>query len=275
MTLQTRRQTYWILFGISAAMLLIGLVFAVLLATRKDVPIFLIEHEVYKIHILPGLRVSSLILSLIDVLALQLFAVIVGAFILATFRKTVSAEIFFFAFWLATLSFESFRLIHLFLAIGGSSDSVLAIVDKLYMGMKFIGYMSIFISGLYAAGMRNERQFSIMLACFGISIALASILPMNTGIWMWNLMFQVGYSSLIEGFSLAIILITVANYLIAVRVRGDKAYYYITLGIAAVAMGAHFASRDGSPSLSLLSLIVMGLGSVLYIYKLHSFYLWQ
>jgi len=256
-------------------MLLIGAVFAVLLATRKDVPIFLIEHGVYKIHRLPGLRISSFILSLIDVLTLQLFAVVVGAFILATFRKTVSAEIFFFAFWLSALSFESFRLIHLFLAIGGSSDSVLAIVDNLYMGVKFIGYMSIFISGLYAAGMRNERQFSIMIACIGISIALASILPMNTGIWMQNLMFQVGYSSLIEGFSLAIILITVTNYLIAVRVRGDKAYYYITLGIAAVAMGAHFASRDGSPLLSLLSLMVMGLGSVLYIYKLHSFYLWQ
>jgi hypothetical protein len=88
-------------------------------------------------------------------------------------------------------------------------------------------------------------------------------------------MFQVGYGSLIEGFSLAIILITIANYLIAVRVRGDKAYYFITLGIAAIAIGALFAGMDGSPLLSFLSVSAMGLGSALYIYKLHSFYLWQ
>lgn len=274
-TLQTRRQTYWILFGISAAMLLVSAVFALLLALRKDVPIFLIEHGIYKVHVVLGLRISSLALSLADVLILELFAVVVGAFILTTFRKTVSAEIFFFAFWLSSLSFESFRLIHLFLAINGDSDSILAIVDKLYMGVKFIGYMAIFISGLYAAGMRNERQFSIMAVCVGISIALASTLPINTGIWTQNIMFQVGYGSLIEGFSLAIILITIANYLIAVRVRGDKAYYFITLGIAAIAIGALFAGMDGSPLLSFLSVSAMGLGSALYIFKLHSFYLWQ
>lgn len=256
-------------------MLLLGAVFAVLLTSRNDVPIYLIEHGIYKVHPVFGLRIPSYILSLADVLSLGIFPVIVGAFILATFRKTVSAEIFFFAFWLSSLSFESLRLVHLFLAVGGESDSLLGIIDKLYMGAKFVGYIAIFISGLYAAGMRNERQFSIIAVCVGISVALASILPVNTGIWSQNLMFKVGYGRLIEGFSLAIILITIANYLIAVQVRGDKAYYFITLGIAAIAAGTHFVSRDGSPMLSLMSMAVMSLGSVLYIYKLHSFYLWQ
>ena len=256
-------------------MLLLGLVFAILIAARRNIPIFLIERGIYEVFDLLGLRLPSYILSLADVLLLASFAVVVGAFILTTFRKTVSAEIFFFAFWLATLSFESLRLAHLFLAAGGTSDSVLAIIDKLYMGTKFMGYIAIFISGLYAAGMRNDRQFSIMAVCIGIGIALTSILPVNTGIWTRNVMFKVGYGSLIEGFSLAIILITITNYLIAVRVRGDRAYYYIALGIAAIAAGTHLVSRDGSPLMTIASMFLMSLGSVLYIYKLHSFYLWQ
>jgi len=274
-TLQTRRRTYWVLFSLSTAMLLLGLVFAILIAARKNLPIFLIEQGIYKVHTILGIRLSSHILSIADSLLLASFAVVVGAFILSTFRKTVSAEIFFFSFWLATLSFESLRPVHLLLGARGASDTALAVIDKLYMGNRFIGHISIFISGLYAAGMRNDRQFSIMAACVGIGIALASILPVNTGIWTQNAMFKVGYASLIEGFSQAIMLITIANYLIAVRVRGDRAYYFIALGMAAMAAGTHFVSRDGSPLMSLASISLMSVGSVLYIYKLHSFYLWQ
>ncbi len=256
-------------------MLLTGLVFTILLATRRNLVIFLIEHDIYEVHSFLKLRIPSYVLSMTDVLALSVFAALAGAVILRTFRKTVSAEIFFFAFWLATVSFESFRLVHLFIALGGGSDSFLALIDKLYIGTRFLGYFAIFISGLYASGMRNDRQFSILFIGVGISIVLVSILPVNTGIWARTLMFKVGYSMLIEGFSLAIILITVANYLIAVRVRGDKAYYYIALGIAAIAAGAQYLSRDGSPLLSLVSILTMATGSFLYIYKIHSFYLWQ
>ena len=274
-TLQTRRRTYWTLFGISLAMFLLGAGLAVLLGTRNDVPIFLIEHGVYRVHPIFGLRIPSLILSAFDIVSLSFFVVVVLGFILLSFRKTVSAEIFFFSFWLCTLSLESLRFVHLFLALSGKADSILAIVNKLYMGGHFLGYMAIFISGLYAAGMRNERQFSVMAACAAISVALAAILPVNTGIWEQKLMFKVGYGQLIEGFSLSVILITIANYLIAVRVRGDKAYYYIALGIAAVTAGSHFVGLDSSPTLSLASMLTMSLGSVIYIYKLHYFYLWQ
>jgi len=274
-TLQTRRRTYWVLFGISLAMFLLGIILAVLLGKRNDVPIFLIEHDIYKVHPIFGLRIPSLILSIFDVLSLSFFAVAVLAFILLSFRKTVSAEIFFFSFWLCTLSLESLRFLHLFLALSGKADLALAIVNKLYIGGHFLGYMAIFISGLYSAGMRNERQFAIMAVCAAISVALTSILPVNTGIWEQNLLFKVGYGRLIEGFSLSIIMITIANYLIAVRVRGDRAYYYIALGIAAVSAGSHFISLDGSPMLSLASALTMSLGSILYIYKLHYFYLWQ
>lgn len=256
-------------------MFLLAVVFSILLILRRDVPIFLIERKIYKVHTILGWRISSFALSLADALSAAFFASLVGAFILRTFRKTVSAEIFFFAFWLATISFDSLRLVHLFAGLNGGSDTLLAVIDKLYIGTRFLGYIAIFISGLYASGMRNDRQFSIMAACVGISIALVSILPVNTGIWTRNIIFKVGYGRLIEGFSLSIILITIANYLIAVRVRGDKAYYLIALGIAALTAGTHYLSRDGSPTLSLVSMAMMALGSFLYIYKLHSFYLWQ
>ena len=275
MTLQTRRRTYWILFGLDAFLLLVGVVFSVILAFMKPVPIFLIERGIYATHDLFGFRIPSLGYSLINALLLAAYSVCVSFFILKTFQKTVSPEIFFFVFWLCSLSFEAIRPLHLFMAVQGASDSSLSILDRLYMGSKFLGLITIFISGLYAAGMRNEKQFSIIAVCVGISAALSSIMPVNTGIWAANLMFKLGYGRLVDGFSVAILLITIANYLIAVRVRGDKAYYYIAAGAALIVAGALVASRGASPLASLISLAAMAAGGFVYIYKLHSFYLWQ
>jgi hypothetical protein len=273
--LQTRRRTYWILFGIEAFLLLVGLVFSILLSFMKKVPIFLIERGIYETYEVFGLRIPSFGYSLVNALLLAVYSVGLSLFILKTFRKTVSPEIFFFIFWLCSLSFEAIRPLHLFMAVQAATDSSLSILDRLYMGSRFLGLIAIFISGLYAAGMRNDKQFSIIAICIGISVALSSIMPVNTGIWAVNLMFKLGYGRLVDGFSAAILLITIANYLIAVRVRGDKAYYYIAAGAALAVAGALVASRGASPLASMLSFLAMGAGGFVYIYKLHSFYLWQ
>jgi hypothetical protein len=274
-TLKTRRRTYWALFGISLSQFLLGLAcLSVLLASRNPA-VFLIEHGIYKVHRLFGLRLPSQLLSAFDCLCLAAFAVVASGSILRSFRKTVSAEIFYFSFWLATLSFEPLRILHFLFALSGETDNLLGAFDKLYLGIKIFGYSCLFISGLYAAGMRSERQFSIVLVAAAASGFLALALPINTGIWSGNLMFKAGYGGLIAGFTTVIILITILDYLIAVRVRGDKAFYFIAAGMAAVSAGAFFLGRDVSPALSLASLLALASGGILSVNRLHSFYLWQ
>ena len=273
--MKTRRRTYWVLFCISLAFLLLGIVCAVSLAATRNVAVFLIEHGIYRMHNFLGLRISSLTLSIVDSLALTLLAATAGGYILLTFRKTVSAEVFFFAFWLAAHSVESVRLLHLVLAINGMQESGLASLDKFFAGARFLGYMTIFISGLHAAGMRSERYFSVIFACIAIAVGFASALPVNTGIWDWNLMFKSGYAPLIRGFSAAAMAMTVANYLIAVRLKGDKSYILIAAAIAAITASVHFVGIDSTPLISLISIFVMSVGCALYIDRLHAYYLWQ
>jgi hypothetical protein len=274
-TLKTRRRTYWALFGISLSQFLLGLTcLSVLLASRNPA-VFLIEHGIYKVYKVFGFRLPSQMLSAFDSICLAAFAVVASGSILRSFRKTVSAEIFCFSFWLATLSFEPLRVLHFVLALNGETDSLLGAFDKLYLGIKIFGYICLFISGLYAAGMRSERQFSIVLVAAAASGFLAMALPINTGIWTGNLMFKAGYGSLITGFTTVVILITIVDYLIAVRARGDRAFYYIAAGMAAVSVGAFFLCRDVSPAMSVASLLALAGGGILSINRLHSFYLWQ
>ncbi|MCX7027863.1 MAG: hypothetical protein NT061_10390 [Spirochaetes bacterium] len=275
MTLKTRRRAYWALFGISLSQLLLGTACLLALLLSRNPAVFLIEHDIYKVHRLFGLHLPSHLLSAFDSLVLAAFAVVTGGSILRSFQKTVSAEIFYFSFWLSTLSFEPLRLLHFLLALNGEADTVLGAFDKLYMGIKIFGYICLFISGLYAAGMRSERQFAIVAVAAATSAFLSLALPVNSGIWTWNLMFKTGYGSLITGFTMATILITIADYLIAIRMRGDKAYYPIAVGMASVSIGAFFLGRDLSPAVSLVSLLAVTAGGILYVYRLHSFYLWQ
>ena len=274
-TLKTRRRTYWTLFGISLSQLLLGFVCLASILLSKNPAVFLIEHDIYKIHRLFGLRLPSHLLSALDCLAPAIFAVVLGGAILRLFKKTVSSEIFYFSFWLSSLSFDPLRLLHFLLALKGETDMMLGVLDKLSMGIKVFGYMCLFISGLYAAGFRSERQFSIIAAAAVMSSFLCLALPVNTGVWAWNLMFKAGYGNSIAAFTLASILITVANYLIAVRARGDHAYYLIAVGLTAVSIGAFFLGKDLSPATSLAALMVMVGGGILYVFRLHSFYLWQ
>ena len=255
--------------------LILGIGCLIALLESRNPEVFLIEHGIYKVHRLFGLRMASQVLSVFDCLFLPAFAVVAVGFILRSFRKTISAEIFFFSFWLSSLSFEPLRLLHLLLALPGQADSLLGVFDKLSMGIRIFGYICLFISGLYAAGMRSERQFSITAVAAAASGVLAMALPVNSGIWSWNLMFKSGYGGLISGFMWATILITIANYLIAVRVRGDRTYYSIALGVAAVSVGAFLLGRDISPAVSLAAFCAATGGGILFIYRLHAFYLWQ
>ncbi|HEY9053857.1 MAG TPA: hypothetical protein VIO60_03455 [Rectinemataceae bacterium] len=275
MTLKTRRRTYWALFGIAGFFLAAGLAASVVLAIRPDVAFFLVEHGIYRLHSLFGLKLPSQILSTVDCLLASAVVASILAAILRSFRKTVSTEILFFAFWLTSRAFEPLRLLHLILAIRGVADQGLIFFDKLYLGIGIFGYCSLFVSGLHAAGMRTERQFSIAVACAAIGGFLAAALPVNSGLWDWNLLFRVGYSRLVNGFTAAIVGMTVLNYLIAARVRGDKAFLFAAAGLAAAAIGAFFLGRDFSPLASLVAVSAILAGGGVFVQAMHSFYLWQ
>lgn len=275
MTFKARRRSYWALFVLSLLSSAACLAAGIALALRRDAAIFLIEHGIFKLHPFLGFRLPSQILSAAGCFLGSVTAALVLGAILRSFKKTVSAEVFFFAFWLASRAFEPLRVLHLLLALGGAADQGMGFVDKLYLGIGIFGYGSLFVSGLYASGMRTERQVSILAACLAAGGFLAAALPVNSGLWDRNLMFKLGYGRLVNGFTAAIIGMTILNYLIGMRVKGDKAFLYAAGGLAAAAAGAFMLGRDISPAVSLAAVSAFLAGSGAFVYTMHSFYLWQ
>ncbi|HOV95018.1 MAG TPA: hypothetical protein PLT87_09060 [Spirochaetales bacterium] len=275
MTLKARRRTYWFAFFCSLAMLIVAAVLSFVLLRRQHVPIFLAEHGIYKTYMFFGIRISSLVLSIGNVLVTCLLSVVLSATVLRTFQKTVSPEVYFFVFWVASCAFEAMRLVSLVAGITGASDTVISVYAKIYVASKVFGLLTLFISGLHAAGLRNEKHFSMILTALGVSAALAAIMPVNTGIWEATLMYRIGYEKLfieVVGF---VFLVTVLCYFGAVSVRGDKAYYFAAGGILSVMVGTSFLSMDVSPLATLIAVVLIMVGGILYITRLHGYYLWQ
>jgi hypothetical protein len=270
-----RRNVFWTLFIFGAANLAVALFFALTLNLGREAEAFLVENNAYHMFFLFGISIDSLLLSSVGVVASCLFATVTLLAILRTFRKTVSPEIFFFAIWVGILSFETLRPAILYFSMSGASDSILIAMTKIYMGMRIAGESAIFVSGLYAVGLRNDRHLSVVLLIFVISFALSSLIPVDSGVWTDTLILKMGYASLYEGLSIVIWLITMTNFTVAVRIRGERSYLSIALGFAAAAAGSHFLSLDMSPLVSLIAFATMASGTILFISRLHTYYLWQ
>ncbi len=275
MTISARRKTYWSLFLVSSVLFAAYCLLSLGIIKKPVMPDFLLRSDAYGLFRIGAGAIPSYTLAAIGAGLPALVSVLTLSFILASFRKTVSAEIFFFSFWIASLSFEILRLAVYVMAARGYPDSLQLALTKVLFGARYAGSLSVFMSGVYAAGLRNEKHGANILIILAASIGLAVIMPLNTGTYLHTLELKPGYRSLNEWFFYLLGLMSVLNYLGAVHVRGEKTFGLIALACAASIAGARLLSASWNPWLLGAGFILACAGSWLFVSRLHEYYLWQ
>jgi hypothetical protein len=275
MTISARRKTYWALFFLALLFLAAYCVLSVGVLRKPIVPIFLLRSDAYDLFRLGSIAIPSFTLAAIGAGLPALVSVLTLSFVLASFRKTVSAEIFFFSFWIASLSFEVLRLAIYVMAARGFPDSFQVAATKVLFGARYAGTLSIFMSGVYATGLRNEKHGGNILIILAASVGLAVMMPLNTGAYLHTLELRPGYRSLNEWFFHALGIMSVLNYLGSIHVRGEKSFWLIALACAASMIGARFLASSWNPWLVGSGFILVCAGSWLFVSRLHEYYLWQ
>ena len=275
MTIAARRRIYWGLF-LSACACFIAFVPLFLQLLRLDAsPAFLVKADALGTFRLGAVRLSSHYLAATGIGLCSLFAALCLGFILYSFRKTVSAEIYFYSFWVLSVGLEALRLVVFDLAAGGGSVYWQIAATKVLLFARYAGYLSLFASGLYAAGFRNEKLGTVAAVILAISLGLATAMPVNTGSFAPTLELRAGYVEINAGLVLVVAVVTVANYLYAARASGEASYRLVALGAAIFLAGHRLLTTQWNPFALLAGFVFLVAGSWLFVSRLHSYYLWQ
>ncbi len=274
-TTAARRRVYWALF-VAACLCLAA---AVLLA----VPLFIGAVNVGVLERagalresrLFGLGISSLGSSAASTVLASLYATLCLGFVLYSFRKTVSPEIFFFSFWVLSLGLECSRLFVFHLAAEGAPTALVHAAARVTLAARTTGLLALFTASLFAAGFRSEKPGSAALLIMLIGAGLARSVPLNSGAYEPTLMLRPGFSALLDLLALASALATAAGFFHAARVSGERSYRAVALGTIALLVGQRLLVTDWRPLSLMLGFGLVLAGSWLFVSRLHAYYLWQ
>jgi hypothetical protein len=205
----------------------------------------------------------------------SLYGALALAYILYSFRKTVSAEIYFFAFWVLSVGLEVLRLWIFDLAAGDGSVYWQIVTTKALLFARYTGYFSLFTSGLYAAGFRSEKLGTAIMVVLALSFGLAASMPVDTGSFARTFELQAGYIEINAGLAILVTVLTVADYLYASHSTGERSYLIIALGAATFLVGHRLLTTQWNPAAIVMGFVLLVVGSWLYVSHLHTYYLWQ
>jgi hypothetical protein len=273
-TIVARRRIYWALFLSACACFVAFFPLYMQLAGDKA-PAFLLRAGALKSFKLGSLALPSHELAAAGIGLCALYAALGLGFILYSFRKTVSAEIYFFSFWVLSVGLEVTRLVVFGLASGDGSVYWQIAASKALLFARYSGYLSLFMSGLYAAGFHNEKLGSVSAVILALSFALAAAMPINTGSFSPTLELLPGYAAFSDVLAVVVALVTVANYAYAASSTGEASYRLVALGAAVFLVGYRLLTTQWSPLAMIAGFVLLVAGSWLFVSRLHAYYLWQ
>jgi len=274
-TIASRRRIYWLLFLVAVASLAAALLLGIsVLSPKADLSALVASGALHKGSFL-GLAVDSARVTALGLVAVAAFSSLCLAYILATFRKTVSSEIFFFSFWVLSLGLEALRLLVLRLACGGYAVGTVIFATRLVLGFRLAGVLSFFAASLYAAGFRNEKLGSSLAVIFFAAVTLAWAMPIDTGVHELGFLLRPGYRTMAVALAAVLALATVLDFFYASFSSGEQSYRVVALGSGLALAGQGLVLAMWQPFALLAGLALLALGSWLLVSRLHAYYLWQ
>ncbi|MBI9103284.1 MAG: hypothetical protein JEY99_12780 [Spirochaetales bacterium] len=220
------------------------------------------------------LDINSVMLNLSHVSALLVFALISATVLLHSFRKTSAPEVFFILVFLLLLSTESLRLGLIYIQKAGLPFETGRTLSRVIYFGRFMGTTSIFISGLFACGIRNQRIEMLMGIGALISLSLATTIPLDNRTSEFSMIYTNSLNSQFFVVFMIIKVLSVWNYIYAGIVNNNRNYYFIGIGILMITAGLELVLNFQAVPFTGIGLLLMISGITLFGTQIHKIYLW-
>ena len=181
--------------------------------------------------------------------ALTSLAVVTASihFLRRLYARTASPEIFFFLFFLLSISFEALRGVNAILILNEAPDMIVRILTRCVNFGRFFGLLSLLFSSLYAVGVSFQRFGIIILASVSLALTLAYTLPLHRTLLQANFLFRLGDESGAWFSVLAIKIFILLDYLIAALKRKKAVYVLIMAAVMLLLVGREILLVFSSP----------------------------
>jgi hypothetical protein len=190
------------------------------------------------------------------------------------FEKTQSPEILFVAFFAASFSPETLRLI---LPLGRVYEipSLYALMaSRITLFFRCFGIFSLFAAGVYAAGFETQRQRNTVMIIVVTSLVIALGVPVDIRTWDTALNPVNGYMSMFRLIEAGIFLISTVSFFIAARSRGSREFAFIGAGSVLVFFGRSILLASDTWAGLFAGPALLAFGTWLICTRLHKVYLW-
>lgn len=212
---------------------------------------------------------------LIDqIIILTVFIAGAGSLLIASFRKSVSPEIFFYAIFLFSISFESLRIFILQFMLLDYPASFEMVFSKILYGTRAFSVFSLFSASLFCTGFESRRMAGILAVILFVSVFFGLNVILLTNNTSRYFIISPGHHREIYFFFIIILVFSLINYLFAIYKTGLKDHLLLGLATLVSAAGCIIIFFPASIIMFLAGILAITLGTVLYSVKIHSLYLW-
>jgi len=221
-----------------------------------------------------SLEESSSYVPLWTMLGAAAYSLISIILIYHFFEKTQSPEILFIGFFVISLTFEFARLIIPLKEVFPLPAVFSIVASRVLFFGRYFGLFSLFASGVYAAGMDAQKQQSILLMLILAALIIAINVPMDILVWDSTFMVRTGYRFMFSVVEAAVLVITVASFLISAFTRGSKRYVFIAVGVFLAFAGRSILINSDTLITVFPGLVILSIGTWWICSRLHLEYLW-
>lgn len=217
---------------------------------------------------------SSPVSSIVPLFAINLFILIAGLILLRSFRKTSSAELFFFFLFIMSFGAEGFRIMLIYIDLYDLPFQFGMSISRIIFFFRFFGSLSLFSTGLFSCGIPYQRLEIVFGGITLAALALSTSIPLETGLQGADLIYHNGSAS---EFAIGFIIIealTVFSFIYAVQHHNNLSYYSLALAMALVVTGRSLMFYSINIILMVGGFALLISGTILFGTRTHKVYLW-
>lgn len=204
-----------------------------------------------------------------------LYAMIVSGIVALRSGKTVSLEIFFFAFWAFCQSFELVKFVSVILLAQGAGSGSFELATRVALFGRYGATMALFAGSLFSSGLKSERGTPLFLAILLAALFFATVHPLNSIGPGADLLADRGAMPLAQTFQAALVILAAIDYALAWYSSKDRAYLVSAAGMILCVVSIAVVQRSTHVVALAAVVPLLVIGTIAYIRSMHAYYLWR